>query len=194
MPTPASHTIPGTPPTHAADTRWKAWSAAWTRQARRLTGRPDVTVTVAPGAAGDAPACCWPDTGRIDVDATLIGRPDIADPRRAAHKRVVPGAYGALVHEAAHVVHSRWHTPDGTPPIVAHVANLLEESRAEGRHRGRRRTDRPWLRRAVNDLVSPQDAPVDDAWHAGRAAALLLARVDARILTADLCRRFGPTR
>jgi Mg-chelatase subunit ChlD len=185
MPTPTSHTLPGTPSApRGADPTWVVWGTAWTRHARRITGRADVSVTVAPGAAGDAPACCWPDTGRIEVNATLIGRPDIADPRRAAHRRVVPAAYGALVHEAAHLVHSRWRTPDGTPPVVHHVATLLEESRAEGAHRTRRRADRQWLRRAVTDLVSPRDAPVDDPWHAGQAAALLLARVDARILAA----------
>jgi hypothetical protein len=94
----------------------------------------------------------------------------------------VPAAYGALVHEAAHLAHSRWHTPPDTPAILTQVAMLLEESRAENHHRTRRRGDRRWIRHAVTQLVSPDDAPVDDPWHAGAAAALLLARVDARIL------------
>ncbi|MEH0933989.1 VWA domain-containing protein [Micromonospora psammae] len=184
MPHPHGHLQPGAAGPAAGGPDWQAWSKAWTRHIPVLTGRDDLTVTVAPGAGGGAPACFYPDTGRIEVDATHIGAPTIADPRRAGHKRVVPTAYGLLVHEAAHAAHSRWRTPPGTPPIVAHVAELLEESRIEYRQRMRRRGDRRWLRHTVTTLVSADDAPVDDAWHAGQLAALLLARVDARILTA----------
>ncbi|MFJ6199137.1 VWA domain-containing protein [Micromonospora sp. NPDC092111] len=121
---------------------------------------------------------------RVEVDATHIGAPDIADPYKAGHKKLVPTAYGLLVHEAAHATHSLWDTPPGTPPVVADVAAVLEESRAENRQRGRRRGDRRWLRNTVTTLIHPGDAPVDDAWHAAYLAGLLLARVDARIITA----------
>ncbi|WP_327002518.1 hypothetical protein OHA72_46565 [Dactylosporangium sp. NBC_01737] len=57
------------------------------------------------------------------------------------------------------------------------------QSRAEGRQRARRHGDRRWLRHVVKALLSPDDAAVDDLWHAGQLAALLLARVDARIVT-----------
>jgi Mg-chelatase subunit ChlD len=183
MPHPASHLHAGTPHTAPADPAWEAWSRAWTRHIPTLTGRTDLTVTVAPGAGGGAPACFYPDTGRIEVDAVHLGDPDVADPRRAGHKKLVPTAYGLLVHEAAHATHSRWRAPDGTPPVVAEVADLLEESRAEGRQRCRRRGDRRWLRHTVTTLITGDEAPVDDPWHAGQLAGLLLARVDARILT-----------
>ena len=181
MPHPSGHLHP-TPftPAHAD---WAAWDKAWTRHITTLTGRADLTVVVAPGAGGGAPACFYPSGARIEVDATYIGEPDAADPLRAAHKKLVPTAYGLLVHEASHAAHSRWTAPPGTPPVVAQVADLLEESRAEGRQRGRRRGDRRWLRHVVRTLVSPDDAPIDDAWHAAQVAALILARVDARILT-----------
>jgi Mg-chelatase subunit ChlD len=181
MPHPSSHRRPSphTPP----DPAWTAWDRAWTRHIRTLTGRTDLTVVVAPGAGGGAPACYYPPARRVEVDATHIGTPHVADPRRAAHKKAVPTAYGLLVHEAAHAAHSRWHTPSGTPPVVAAVADLLEESRAEGRQRGRRRGDRRWLRHTVQTLINTEDAPVDDAWHAAQVAGLLLARADARILT-----------
>jgi hypothetical protein len=68
--------------------------------------------------------------------------------------------------------------------VVADAALLLEESRAEGRQRARRRGDRRWLRHTVTTLLTGDEAPVDDAWHAGQVAGLLLARVDARIVTA----------
>ncbi|MFC0531341.1 AAA family ATPase [Phytohabitans kaempferiae] len=171
-------------PVVAAASPWKVWSTAWTRHAIRVTGRTDATVVVEPGAAGTSPARCIPATAAIEVDADIIGDPTIADPRRAAHKDAVPAAYGALLHECAHVAHSLWHTPPGTPPVVAAVADMLEESRAEGRYRARRPRDRRWLRRAVTTLVAPTDTPTDSPWSAAYAAGLLLARVDARILAA----------
>jgi hypothetical protein len=166
------------------DRAWLRWSAAWTTQVRVLTGRHDLSVTVAPGAGHGAPACHIPALASIEVDANLIGNdPTIADPRRPRHKKVVPAAYGALVHEAAHAVHSRWTAPAGTPPVVAAVAAMLEESRAEHRHRQRRPRDRQWLRHAVTAIVAPNFAQTDHKWDAAGAAALLLARVDTRVLT-----------
>jgi hypothetical protein len=182
MANPSIHQRPPADPTDT-DPDWAGWDRAWTRHVKTLTGRTDLTVTVAPGAAGDADACFDMAAKRIEVDATHIGTPDVADPRRAAHKKVVPTAYGLLVHEASHAAHSLWLPPDGTPPIIADVANLLEESRAEGRQRQRRRGDRKWLRHTITTLLNADDAPVDDPWHAAHLAGLLLARVDARILT-----------
>lgn len=180
-----AHQQPGYAQLHARDKDWAAWDEAWTKQVHRLADRTDLTVVIAPGAGGGAPACHYPDHHRIEVDATYLGdKPDIADPRRAAHKQAVPTGFGLLVHEAAHAAHSVWRTPDGTPPVVAEVADMLEESRAESRQRQRRRGDRRWLRHTVTTLLLPTKADVDDAWHAGQLAALLLARVDARIITA----------
>ncbi|MGC4885750.1 VWA domain-containing protein [Micromonospora sp. DT227] len=184
MPHPSTHRDPvaGTAP--LSDSDWLAWSDAWTRHLPTLTGRHDLSAHVAPGAGGGAPARFLPRASRVEVDATYIGAPDITDPYKAGHKKVVPTAYGLLVHEAAHAAHSLWDTPPGTPPVVADVAAVLEESRAENRQRGRRRGDRRWLRHTVTALLHPGDAPVDDAWHAASLAGLLLARVDARIITA----------
>lgn len=184
MPHPHSHLQTGPDTSPAGDPDWQVWSDAWTRHIPTLAGRSDLTVTVAPGAGGGAPACCYPDAGRIEVDATYIGAPDITNPRRPGHKRLIPTAYGLLVHEAAHATHSLWRTPPGTPAVVAAAAELLEESRIEYRQRTRRRGDRRWLRHTVTTLISPDDAAVDDPWHAAQLAGLLLARVDARILTA----------
>jgi hypothetical protein len=182
MPHPSSHLHPA--PLTTAHTDWTAWDRAWTRHITTLTGRTDLSVVVAPGAGGGAPACFYPNDKRVEVDATHIGKPTAADPRRAGHKKLVPTAYGLLVHEAGHAAHSRWTTPAGIPPVVAQVADLLEESRAEGRQRARRRGDRRWLRHTVHTLLTPEhDAPVDDTWHAAQLAGLLLARADARILT-----------
>ncbi|GIM90101.1 vWA domain-containing protein [Paractinoplanes toevensis] len=180
---------PATPPdptatagSAVADPRWHRWSAAWTKQIAVLTGRTDVTVTVAPGLGHGAPACYIPSQHRVEVDATIIGDPEITDPARPGHKKDVPAPYGALVHEAAHAMHSRWTDPPGTAPILSHIAGMLEESRAELGHRRRRPRDRQWLRACVRTIVDPSSAPTDTAFNAAYAAGLLLARVDTGIL------------
>lgn len=182
--TPPTSTSPstGTAGPAAADPRWNRWSTAWTTQIKTLTGRTDLTVTVAPGAGRGAPACYIPSLAAVEVDADLIGDPTVTDPRRAGHKKAVPGPYGALVHEAAHAVHSVWSNPPGTAPVLSHVAAMLEESRAELGHRKRRPRDRQWLRACVTTIVAAGDAPTDTTFNAAYAAGLLLARVDTRIL------------
>ncbi|MEU6022592.1 VWA domain-containing protein [Micromonospora sp. NPDC047134] len=160
---------------------WDPWSAAWTTQAALLTRRPDARVTVTP-AAGGPPGHSYPATATIQVDADLIGDPTIADPRRPAHRSKAPVAYGVLLHECAHVIHSHWNPPPSTPPVVREAALMLEESRIEKRYRDTRPRDRRWLRRAVTSIIDPTDTPTDTPWSAAYAAGLLLARVDAKIL------------
>jgi hypothetical protein len=48
-----------------ADPAWLAWSKAWTKQAKTLTGRDDLTVTVAPGAGRGAPVPSWAAARRV---------------------------------------------------------------------------------------------------------------------------------
>ncbi|WJK33159.1 VWA domain-containing protein [Solwaraspora sp. WMMA2065] len=172
-PTPATATAPSSP--------WTLWSTAWTAHAALLTGRPDATVTVTP-AAGGPPGRSHPATAQIHIDADLIADPTITDPRRPGHRSKVPIAYGVLLHECAHVLHTHWNPPPSVPPVVREAALLLEESRIERRYRDARPRDRRWLRRAATAIIDPTDAPTDTPWSAAHAAALLLARVDAKIL------------
>jgi hypothetical protein len=183
MPPTTNHVAPPASLT-PADPAWAGWDRAYTRALPRLTGRRDLTAVVAPGAGAGAPACYHPDHRRIEINAVHIGtHPDVTDPRRATHKQQAPTGYGLLVHEAAHAAHTRWRIPDHTPPLVAAAARLLEESRAEAHQRTRRRGDRRWLRHTAATLINRDTAPTDDLWHAAQIAGLLLARVDARILT-----------
>ena len=133
MPAPTRHVhvhAAGTP--HPPDPAWKAWDDAWTRQAAILTGRTDLTVVVAPGAGGGAPELLLPRPRAASRSTPPTSpTPRHRRPARPGHKRSVPTGYGLLVHGAAHAAHSRWDPPPGTPPILAHVADLLEESRAE---------------------------------------------------------------
>ncbi|WBB78579.1 VWA domain-containing protein [Micromonospora sp. WMMD882] len=166
----------------AAASPWHRWTAAWTKQAAQITGRADATVTVTPAAAGGPPGFSYPATAQIHIDADLIADPTIADPRRPAHRSKAPVAYGVLLHECAHVIHTQWDPPPGVPPVVREAAILLEEARVERRYRDTRPRDRRWLRRATTSIIDPADTPTDTPWSAAYAAGLLLARVDAKIL------------
>ncbi|WP_226962447.1 hypothetical protein [Streptomyces sp. C8S0] len=64
---------------------------------------------------------------------------------------------------------------------------MLEESRAERAHLGRRPGDRPYLRSSAKTLILEDFAnqPASDPWQAAMAAGLVLARRDAGILDPD---------
>ncbi|MDG4795019.1 VWA domain-containing protein [Micromonospora sp. WMMD1082] len=171
----------GTTPTPTSSP-WTPWSAAWTKHAARLTGRTDASVTVTPASHGGPKGFSYPATAEIQIDADLIGDPEIADPRRLGHRSKVPVAYGVLLHEVAHVIYSHWDPPPTVPPVVREAALMLEESRIEGHYRTARPRDRRWLRHAMTSLIVPDDTPTDTTWSAAYAAGLLLARVDAKIL------------
>ena len=63
-----------TPPAPAPAARprpaaaWLAFSAKMTAQVPAIAGRPDLTVTVAPGAGRGAPACFIPASAEIEVN------------------------------------------------------------------------------------------------------------------------------
>ena len=148
------------------------------------------------------------DGTHLGIDPATA-RPD--DPRDRARYAT---AWGLLTHEAAHARHSTWTPTTSTPPAstptaaapavtspavtspaVMEAAMLLEETRIEAAQIRRRPDDRYWLRACATGLIladtigtHPEDPdrvpPPLTAWAAAQAAALILARVDAGILTA----------
>ncbi|WP_255650028.1 VWA domain-containing protein [Frankia sp. ArI3] len=200
MPRHAHHdpTFPAPAPTDD----WLRISAAMTRVAPIFAGRPDLVVTCTPGAGRGAPAMMIPSLAAIEVNADLLPAtvdPSSLRPADPGDRSRYPGLWGAFVHECAHAAHSHWepHPADAHTP-AADAANLLEESRAEAAHLGRRPQDRRWLRAVVRDVVMPDftpaptrppssptpTAPPADLTieSAARAAALILARADAGIV------------
>jgi hypothetical protein len=182
-----------TPPAPAPASRprpsaaWLAFSAKMTAEVAPVAGRPDLTVTVAPGAGRGAPACFLPASAEIEVNgACLPVDPATADPASPADRERYPALWGATVHECAHAAHSRWHAPQGTNAAWLSAATALEESRIEARQVARRPADRAWLRACTCQIVigdfAAAAAPPASAAEAGRAAALILAREDAGIL------------
>jgi hypothetical protein len=158
-----------------------------TAQVPAIAGRPDLTVTVAPGAGRGAPACFLPASAEIEVNGDhLPVDPATADPASPADRERYPALWGATVHECAHAAHSRWRAPQGTDAAWSAAAIALEESRIEARQVARRPADRAWLRASTSQIVirdfAAASVPPASAAEAGQAAALILARQDSGIL------------
>jgi hypothetical protein len=166
---------------------WLKLSAALAGQVPAIAGRPDLTVTCAPGAGHGAPACFFPALALIEVDGTHLGvDPATADPASPADRERYRATWGALIHECAHAAHTRWTPPPAATAAWAQAARMLEESRIEAAQTTRRPADRRWIRAAITQLVvgdfTAAAAPPASAQEAGSAAALILARADTGIL------------
>lgn len=172
---------------------WLTLSAAFGDEVPAIADRDDLVVTVAPGAGHGAPACFFPDLATIEVDGTYLDPgidPATVEPHRIGDRKRYRTLWGLLTHEAGHAHFSRWRAPDDAPPGAAAAADLLEETRMEGRHVQYRPGDRYWLRASTTNLIladtkanDPTAAPQMTTQDAARSAALLLARVNAGILT-----------
>ncbi|MFB9902878.1 hypothetical protein [Allokutzneria oryzae] len=174
----------------AAAPGWWALSAAMTDQVVDVADREDLIVTIAPGAGHGAPACFFPARAIIEIDGLHLGTldPATARPHRIADRARYATAWGLLVHECAHVRHSHWSAPSGTPPGALEAATLLEESRIEVAQIRRRPDDRHWLRAAstrliLHDLLTTTGAGAMTRQEAAQAAGLVLARTDGGIFT-----------
>ncbi|MCK9921221.1 VWA containing CoxE family protein [Frankia sp. AgPm24] len=198
---------------------WLTLSARLTDELPALSGRRDLVAGCAPGAGHGAAACYLPHEAAVEVDGTILGTlaPASLHPARPLDRYRYPALWGAFIHEAAHARHSRWLAPDRVPRVVTDAAELLEESRIEALHLQRRPEDRDWLRACVTTLVTAQLTPAVPAppgttsppppattvatappvtmslADAGRTAGLLLARVDATVLTAKETARVHAT-
>ncbi|MCC3654021.1 VWA domain-containing protein [Streptomyces sp. S07_1.15] len=178
------------PPCHPHAGEWLRIAAALSERLPELAGREDVLVTCEIGTRSGAPAAFYPTAAQLEIDAALFAplSPPTIDPLRPGDEDRYPAAWGAFTHEAAHAAHSRWITP---PPLRGTALDaagaVLEESRAERAHLGRRPGDRRYLRAAVTTLVLKDftSQPLADRWQAAMAAGLLLARRDAGILDPD---------
>ncbi|UGQ13593.1 VWA domain-containing protein [Yinghuangia sp. ASG 101] len=183
---------PVTPPsahTAAREAEWLRIGAELTGRLPALADRDDVIVTCEQNTRSGSPAAFFPTLGQLEVSRGLFAphHPSGIRPAVIGDENRYATAWGALVHEAAHAAHSAWgtlHNQHGTAAAAA--AEILDESRAEHAHLGRRPSDRPYLRRVVHTVVMDDmgTAPPDDAWSAALAAGLILARRDAGILEA----------
>ncbi|ACU75696.1 conserved hypothetical protein [Catenulispora acidiphila DSM 44928] len=187
-------TAPEPPSPTTADERlieaaWLALSADLTDAVGDISSRDDLIVKAVPATAIGAPAMFTPAKATVEIDRLCFGGVDPESIRAhlPSDRYRYPNAWGGLVHEAAHANHSTW-TPADVPTLPSNAvaaAILLEESRIEAAHLVDRPQDRVWLRAGTVNIVWPELSAheVTDGAVAGRAAALVLARVDAGVLT-----------
>lgn len=189
MPTPHITTtapVPAAP----AGVVWAALSAHMTTATPPIAGRPDLTVTIAPGAAGGGLALFVRAHAAIEINGAHLGiDPATARPWVVADRYRYAPTWGALTHECAHAAHTRWSRAARVAPDVMAAALLIEESRIEAAQLRRRPQDRHWLRASTRELVlADTGGPTAAAsvpptrYAAAHQAALLLARVDAGVL------------
>lgn len=187
----ASSSAASTPAELEAEAAWLKVSAELTDVLPELCCRDDLLVKAVAGTCIGAPALFTPATATVEIDRALFAGidPESIRPFLSNDCYRYPSAWGALVHEAAHAEHSTWTPADaaGHPSNAVAAAVLLEESRIEAAHLAGRPDDRLWLRAGTTTIVWPELSPsgIDCREAAARAAALVLARVDAGILTAD---------
>jgi hypothetical protein len=182
-----NHLVPDDTPSTTPTGPWLKLSAALTESVAEIAERRDLLVRCAPGAGRGAPGCFVRALASIELDGAHLGAdPRTCDPSRPSDRDRYPALWGVLVHEAAHADHTVWEVPAGSSDAAASAAVMLEESRIEAVHLGRRPGDRHWVRAAIHALVL---ADFSDAamtrWDAARAAGLLLARVDTGVLDAE---------
>ncbi|MFJ3182606.1 VWA domain-containing protein [Streptomyces sp. NPDC086796] len=187
-----------TPPTH--DTPDADLSRARAALGRRLgaiinelADRDDVLLDMIWDFTG-SPAPAWfdPMTAWVTINGGAAldpdTHPDEIDPLTVSGRHRHPVIMGLASHEASHARSTRWQDwPDGAGRAVVRAAVLLEEPRIEGRQLAVRPDDRVFLRasaRHINLPASAPTAPIANRWRAATAAALLLARADAGVLTA----------
>lgn len=195
------------PPT---DPGWAHASAQLSDATSALCSRDDLLVSIAPGAGRGAPGCFLPNAARIELDGTLLGvDPGSLDTADPSDPHRYPAAYGVLIHECAHAVHTRWQAPTPTSPVLVAAARLLDEPRIEARHLRRHPDHQPWLRASATTVslaglptspptvtgpttptgptaptgpVAPTGRVTLTRWQAAELACLALGRADGSVL------------
>ena len=190
-PTAPEPPAPTTSDERIIEAAWLAVSADLTDAVSDISSRDDLIVKAVPATAVGAPAMFTPSKATVEVDRSCFGGLDPESIRAylPTDRYRYPNAWGGLVHEAAHANHSTW-TPADVPAAPSNevaAAVLLEESRIEAAHLTARPQDRLWLRAGTSNIGWPELSAQGVTGHAlaGRAAALVLARVDAGVLTRE---------
>jgi len=154
------------------------------------SSRTDITAVVSTKAGHGAPACFVPALAEIHLNTETIdlGPVDKVMLKDALWQLTHAPVIGALAHEASHAEHSLFDVEAlikvyGATRKMVDVITTLEEPRIEGLAARKRPSDKTFLRGCAMEIICADFTIPDSKYGAAAAAGLLLARVDAGILS-----------
>ena len=180
-----------------SDPEWYGVAAQVGKFTNERAHRTDITAVVSTTAGMGAPACFIPSLAEmhINTEAAPLGAPDKVDFHDPLWALTYAPSVGACTHEAAHARHTHWDPRDlmenhGATRKMVDVITTLEEPRIEAQALRFHPASRPFLRGCAMEIVGRDFVIPDSTYGAAAAAGLLLARVDAKVLTAREARGF----
>jgi hypothetical protein len=185
------------PTINSSDADWYPVAAQVGEYCNKRSHRTDITAVVSKAAGMGAPACFIPSLAEMHLNTEVV---PLGDPTKVdLHDRLwmlshAP-AVGAVTHEAAHARHTHFDPRDlmseyGATRKMVDVITTLEEPRIEAQALRFHPDSRVFLRGCAMEIVGRDFTIPDSKYGAAAAAGLLLARVDAKVLTKAEVRTF----
>src|SRR4051812_8411850 len=173
-----------------SDDDWYGVAAQVGKYANTRAVRTDIVAVVSSTAGMGAPACFIPSLAEMHLNTEIVplGDPGKVDVNDRLWALSHAPAVGAVTHEAAHARHTKWDPRDlmdehGATRKMIDVITTLEEPRIEAQALRFHPDSRLFLRGCAMEIVGRDFVIPDTAYGAATAAGLLLARVDAKVLT-----------
>jgi hypothetical protein len=180
-----------------SDDDWYGVAAQVGKFTNKRARRTDITAVVSSTAGMGAPACFIPSLAEmhINTEAAPMGPPDKVNLSDRMWRLTYAPSVGACTHEAAHAAHTHWDPRElmetyGATRKMVDVITTLEEPRIEAKALRFHPRSRPYLRGCAMEIVGRDFKISDTRYGAAAAAGLLLARVDAKVLTRAEARTF----
>jgi hypothetical protein len=185
------------PSVNTSDADWYGVAAMVGRHVNTRARRSDITAVVSTTAGMGAPACFIPSLAEMHINTSVadLGRVDKVDLTDRLWMLSHAPAVGAMDHEAAHARHTKWDPRElmetyGATRKMIDVITTLEEPRIEANSVRTTPATREFLRGCAMEIVARDFVIPDSRYGAAAAAGLLLARVDAKVLTKGEVRGF----
>lgn len=173
-----------------SDDDWYGVAAQVGTHVNKRAHRTDITAVVSTTAGMGAPACFIPSLAEMHINTEVadLGRVDKVDLADRLWMLSHAPAVGAMDHEAAHARHTKFDPRElmetyGATRKMIDVITTLEEPRIEANSVRTTPATRVFLRGCAMEIVARDFTIPDSKYGAAAAAGLLLARVDAKVLT-----------
>jgi hypothetical protein len=185
------------PQVNKSDDDWYGVAKQVGEFTNKRAARTDIVSVVSTTAGMGAPACFIPSLAEMHINTSVVnmGDPEKVDLTDRLWLLEHAPAVGACTHEAAHARHTHWDPRElmevyGATRKMIDVITTLEEPRIEAQAIRLHPESRPYLRGCAMEIVGRDFHISDTQYGAATAAGLLLARVDAKVLTAAEARTF----